>query len=71
MIRLKFPKNFFERVDPSHANQFIKFRCRGVDPWVLQEGKVSRLSAADCAFSSEFQAVKRQAERGWPVSLLP
>jgi hypothetical protein len=62
--------HYFEPVDPKDADFFVKFKCRGIDPWVTWNGQTIRLSLMDSDFSKEMELVKKQAAEGWPITLL-
>jgi len=62
--------DYFSWVDPKDAEVLVKFRCRGIDPWVLHGEKVVRLSVIDPDLASEIETLKKKAAEGWPIKLL-
>lgn len=67
MERLFKPNDYYKKVKPEEADLIIRFRCRGVDPWVIHEGQIVRLTSLDRELAQEFEAVKEAAARGWPI----
>ncbi len=62
-------QQYFTWVSPSDANTVIKFRCRGIDPWVLHKGQMLRLSRIDSELATELELVKKRALEGWSIQL--
>src|SRR5579885_1368614 len=56
---------YFKWVDPADADVLVKFRCRGIDPWVLHKGQIIRLSIIDADLAHEIDVVKKRANEGW------
>ncbi len=67
MHMLFHPHDYFRTVDPAKATHFVKFRCRGIDPWVKQNGEIVRLYSIDPELEKEFQALKETSLKGWPI----
>jgi hypothetical protein len=63
-------KNYFKQVDPVDADVLVKFRCRGIDPWVVQNNEVVRLSTIDSDLARELDMVRKRAMEGWPIKLV-
>ncbi len=61
--------DYFRWTDPQEADILVKFRCRGIDPWVVHDGQVSRLSVIDSELSCELESLRKQAAEGWPIKL--
>lgn len=70
MYRVQHPDGYYVCVDPVEATLVAKCRCRGVDPWVMREGEIVRLTAIDSDLASAFKAVQERAALGWPIKLL-
>jgi HD superfamily phosphohydrolase len=70
MSKLDHPKDYFCLVDPSEADILVKFKCRGINPWVMHEGNEVRLFSLDPYLMQEFETVKENAARGWPFKWL-
>ena len=66
---LKNPKSHYNVVNSSEASIFVKFKCRGIDPWVNQKGKNQRLSSIDPIFRLAFQELKDFSKTGWPIKI--
>ncbi len=69
MNRLFHPHNHFQLVDRERASLFVRFRCRGIDPWIRNGDEMIRLSNANEGIRQEFEKVKRLAVEGWPLIL--
>lgn len=70
MKMLENPTYYCLFVDPSEADIFVRFRCRGIDPWVLHEGSLVRLTETDPDLLQKFHLVKEHAAKGWPIQFL-
>lgn len=64
------PTHYFQLVEPKDAEIFVKFKCRGIDPWVMYNGEIIRLSLIDSDLAREIEIVKKRGSEGWPVQLL-
>jgi len=69
MDHVLHPHNHYRWVSVEEANLLISFRCRGIDPWVIQGDEVFRLSAIDPEFAQELNAMKEKAAKGWAIQL--
>lgn len=69
MQMLTHPQDYFRFVDPKLATSFVKFRCRGVDPWLKVGEEVVRLTSLNPVLEKEFQKTKKQAAEGWPLEI--
>ncbi len=67
MHRIAHPNHYFKLVDPKEAEIFIKFKCRGIDPWIVYDGQTIRLSYIDSDLAKELETVKKRAAEGWPI----
>lgn len=70
MQMVLFPKKHYRLVHPNQATTFLKFRFRGIDPWIAQNGKISRLTSLNSALNITFQKTQQQSIEGWPVQIL-
>jgi uncharacterized protein len=61
---------YFKWSTPQEATHIVKFRCRGIDPWILQEGKLVRLTTTDAELAQKFKILKQKAENGWAIQIL-
>lgn len=52
----------------SDATLFVKFRCRGVDPWIVVDDGVVRLSSIDRELARAYEQTKERAALGWPIA---
>lgn len=48
--------------------QNISFKFRGIDPLVMTEKGLERLTALDPAYAKEYHATKAQAQEGWYIA---
>lgn len=70
-MQMIFSSNQYLRlVAPTQANAFIKFKCRGIDPWIKKNGQVVRLTALNPTLREAFQRTKQRSMDGWPVEVL-
>jgi hypothetical protein len=67
MHMIAHPASFHHLVAPEQATLFIKFRCRGIDPWILSNGQTVRLTELDESLLQAFQKTKEKAAQGWPI----
>ena len=67
--RLSTPHDFFGLVDPAQADILVKFKCRGIDPWILHQGSLVRLTALNPELLEALQKMKEKAAAGWPIEL--
>jgi hypothetical protein len=63
------PDAYYHFVEPSAASVLVKFRCRGIDPWIRQEGKIVRLTSIDPELAEAFKRTKEKSARGWPIEV--
>ena len=59
------PENYYSLVDPSESDLVVKSKFRGIDPWILSDGKLMRLTELDPILSEEYRSVKKKMESGW------
>jgi uncharacterized protein len=67
MHKVIYPNEYFHIAAPHEAALLVKFRCRGVDPWVLNNQEVVRLSAIDPKLARALKTLKERAAQGWPI----
>ncbi|MBS0619981.1 MAG: HD domain-containing protein [Verrucomicrobia bacterium] len=65
--KLARPKQYFRVVTEAESSERIKFRCRGIDPWV-EDGTV-RLSDLVPEYKKALNALKERASIGWLVQM--
>jgi len=51
------------------SNLFVKSKFRGIDPFVIIDGKYVRLTATDPVLAEEFQQAKERMNNGWSLIL--
>lgn len=69
MHMLLHPEDYFRLVSHDQTPIHIKFRCRGIDPWILQGNTMKRLSKIDPQLAEAFNIVKENAARGWAIEM--
>lgn len=69
MHMLANPKEFYHLVPPEEATVQVRFRCRGIDPWIKNGGKIVRLSSVDSEVATSLKRVREQAVEGWPITM--
>lgn len=56
--------------EADNAAIIVKSKFRGIDPWIIVEGKETRLSFYDPIFCEEYQRVQEKMAEGWHIKLL-
>ena len=69
MEMITHPDPFYQFVAPSQANTLVKFKCRGVDPWIKKEGTIARLTSIDPELFDALLKIKEKAIAGWPLEI--
>lgn len=69
MNMIHHPNDYFQIVSPADATLFVKFKCRGIDPWIKLESNLVRLTSLDPNLAELFQKSMKQAKMGWPVKI--
>lgn len=69
MRMLIHPHEHYRLVVLAQANIQVKFKCRGIDPWVLHDGKIIRLTSIDTELAEAFSKTKEKATEGWPLEI--
>ncbi len=67
--RLAHVEDYYRLVSFNEADTIVNFRCRAIDPWVLQDEKIIRLSAIDLEFAENYQNLQKKAKEGWFLQL--
>lgn len=67
MHRVIHPNDYFSFTAPDQATTIVKFRFRGIDPWIKQGEEIVRLSSIDKELAEAFYATKEKATKGWPL----
>lgn len=70
MQRLERPHQYYEVTHPDEALMFLPFRCRGIDPWIKEGGKIVRLTSIYPELEKAFQKTKALSLHGWPVKIM-
>ena len=60
-------KEYYRLVPPDEATVRVRFRCRGIDPWIRSGGGIVQLSSVDPEIASSLQKLREKAAEGWPV----
>ncbi len=69
MHRLDNISNYYCFVNVEEADAIILFKCRGVDPWILQQGEIIRLTTMDHKLEQALRELKNKAMKGWAIQL--
>jgi len=69
MLMLANPNEYYRFVDPSQATILVKFKCRGIDPWIKLDDKIERLSRIDSKLAEALQKTKEKAAAGWSIEI--
>jgi uncharacterized protein len=70
MEMLANPDNYYYLANSSEAHINVKFRCRGIDPWIMDKGQIVRLTSVDAKIAEKFEALKAKAAKGWAIKML-
>ncbi len=57
-------------VDAPDADLIIRSKFRGIDPWILAEGKVVPLTSLRPHLAQDYAAVKKKMDKGWAIRLV-
>lgn len=60
---------FFQLASPEESDWIVKSKFRAIDPWILKEGKLVRLTSIDAKLCAEYETVKETIARGWPIQV--
>ena len=69
MSMIANPKEHYRLVSPNDAAIQVRFRCRGIDPWVRNGDSVVRLSSLDREYASSLQKLREKSVEGWPIAI--
>jgi hypothetical protein len=69
MDRVHHPHNHFRFVERLQANTIVRFRCRGIDPFIRQGEDIVRLTSIDLEIDGIFQSTKKRASEGWYLEI--
>lgn len=69
MQMLSHPHDYYRVVGPDQANIFVKFKSRGIDPWIIQEGRIARLTSIDAELQEAFSKTKEKSLSGLPLEI--
>ncbi len=69
MEMIQSPDAYCCLVHPAQANMFIKFKCRGIDPWIRQGDEIIRLTSIHEELKEELERIKKQSLEGWPIEI--
>lgn len=69
MERLTHPQDYCQLVDPTEADIQVRFRCRGIDPWIVHQGKIVRLTSIQTELAQALEKTQKKAKLGWPLKL--
>lgn len=69
-IKIRDTKNHYKLVPENEGDIVIRSKFRGINPWVILEGKKVRLLDTDPLLKMKFTEVKERVHKGWAVQLL-
>ncbi len=69
MEMIRTPSQYVRPADPLKAHRFLKFKCRGIDPWIKHERKIVRLTSLSPSLKEALQGIQRRSIEGWPVTI--
>ena len=68
MSMIASPREHYRVVSPEEAVIQVRFRCRGIDPWVRNGDSIVRLSSLDHEYASSLQRLRELSVEGWPIA---
>jgi hypothetical protein len=69
MHMLANPEEYYHLTSPDEATVQVRFRCRGIDPWVQTNGKIVRLTSINSEIATSLQKLRERAVEGWPITM--
>jgi HD superfamily phosphohydrolase len=63
-------ENFYILVDPKESDTILVTKFWGFDPWILEKGKVVRLTSINKKLENDYYAVKERMSKGFAIKLL-
>jgi len=69
MSMLIRPHLHYSVVSRVNANLIVKSKFRGIDPWVVVDGKLTRLTLLDPDLAKDYVSVKGRLEQGEPLKI--
>lgn len=69
MKMLSHPDDYYRLVSKEEANLFVKFRCRGIDPWIKLGENTVRLTSINKDLEETLHQTKKMASEGWPLEI--
>lgn len=69
MKRVLHAKEYYQIVDIPFADLVVVSKFRGVDPWILKDGKEVRLTNLDKALCNDYDLLKEKMRKGWGIKL--
>lgn len=67
MHKILHHADYITFVDTSEADIIVKSKYRGIDPWVVIDGKRVRLTATDPQLAEEYRIGKERMAQGWAI----
>ncbi len=67
MHKILHPDEYYHFVALEEADVVVRSRFRGIDPWILQDGAIVRLTELQDDLVQAFEQAKKRAAQGWPV----
>lgn len=61
---------YYSIVNEDEADIIVKSKFRGIDPWVMSNGKCLRLTEIDDFLAAEYELVRELFSKGWPIKVL-
>ena len=62
-------KKLITVMSPEHGQRLVKTKFRGLDPLVMDQGELKRLTELDSTYREEYGRVKMQQSKGWGLAL--
>lgn len=69
MHKILHHPHYHSIVNHQTADLIVFNKFRGIDPWVVSQGRLLRLTATDPVLAYEFLLSKEKMARGWPIKL--
>ncbi|MFI0435759.1 MAG: HD domain-containing protein, partial [Parachlamydiaceae bacterium] len=69
MHMIFYPSHYHRIVPKTEANLFIISKFRGINPFIIVEGKRVRLTTTDLILAEEFEIAQETMRKGWDIKI--
>lgn len=61
----------YDLVTETEADLIVKSKFRGIDPWILHNGTLVRITSLDHALATQYKTTKEKMGKGWMIKFKP